>query len=137
MTVVDCQVDLPLRRQVQPVKPEVVYRQPTFTTAIRLCVSLAGFEYDKVVYQELKIDAAQWSRIMRGDAHFPQDKIEQLMDFCGNDVPLMWLAYRRGKGLHDLESALERENRELKETNSKLLRDYDVIIKFMRETGIK
>lgn len=103
------QFDLPLRRPPEVVDIEVVRRQNTLTAAIKLCISLAGFDSDKVVYMELGIDAGHWSRIMRGEANFPTDKLEQLMDFCRNEVPLIWLSDRRGYDLRPKLSETERQ----------------------------
>lgn len=79
------------------------------TRAIDLCVQLAGEKNDKPVYSDLGIDAATWSRIKQGEAHFPHEKFEQLMDRCGNDVPLLWLADRRGYELRRKLSAVEQD----------------------------
>jgi hypothetical protein len=76
--------------------------------AIKLCAELAPVD-DKVICLELKIDAGQWSRIKSGQAHFPDEKLTMLMDVCGNEVPLRWLALNRGYGLVRLKSALEAE----------------------------
>lgn len=103
------QVDLPLPREMQDVDIEVIRRQPTMTAAIKLCISLSGFPSDKAVYMELGIDKGHWTRIMKGEAHFPQEKYEALMDLCGNEVPLIWLADRRGYELNPLQSKLEKE----------------------------
>ena len=45
---------------------------------------------------------------MKGDAHFPVNKLITLMDLCGNEAPLMWLANSRGYGLVVLKSESER-----------------------------
>jgi len=62
----------------------------------------------------LGIDAGHWTRISKGEAHFPQEKLNALMDFCGNEVPLIWLADRRGYELKPLMTSLEKENAELR-----------------------
>lgn len=105
---VSTQVDIPLRRPPQPVDIEVVRRQPTLTAAIKLCISLGGFDADKQVYMALNIDAGHWSRIMRGEAHFPTNKLDELMDLCGNESPLIWLTDRRGYELKPKLSETER-----------------------------
>lgn len=63
----------------------------------------------------LGIDAGHWSRIMKGDANFPQDKLCELMDICGNEAPLIWLCDVRGYELKKKESEMEKELREIKE----------------------
>ncbi|MCU7840883.1 MAG: hypothetical protein KZQ94_16075 [Candidatus Thiodiazotropha sp. (ex Troendleina suluensis)] len=79
------------------------------TAAIKLCISVSGFDSEKQIYMTLGIDAGHWTRISKGDAHFPQDKLGALMDLCGNEVPLIWLANKRGYELNPLQSKLEKE----------------------------
>lgn len=130
LRAVDEQGELLLRRRVvtSPVSPEVVRAQPSFRAAIRLAANASGLE-EKEIYVPLKIDAGHWTRMMNGDANFPDDKLEQFMDIVENEIPLEWLAFRRGKGLVMLEGEAERQLRHERERNerlsneNKLLRD--------------
>lgn len=101
--------ELPLARKADKsdVPLPLVVRQPTMAQAIALCVQVSGLE-DKEVYLTLGIDAGHWTRIMKGDAHFPVNKLGDLMDLCGNEAPLIWLSNRRGYGLVLLKSEAER-----------------------------
>lgn len=100
----------------EPVTSAIVQRQKTLFDAIMLCLTVSGKDR-KAVYFDLAIDKGHWSRILDGKAHFPIDKLERLMDLCGNDIPLQWLAWRRCKGLHPLESE-----------NQRIMRDKDARI---------
>lgn len=118
--------ELALVRQanVMEAPHDLVARKKTFLSAIVLCVQLSGLD-DKEVYLTLSIDAGHWSRIMKGDAHFPVDKIDELMSICGNEAPLQWMAMKRGYSLVMLKSAAERRIEELeralvKETERRL-----------------
>lgn len=91
-------VDVPL---------EVVVQQPTLLSAIRLCINAAGLE-DKQVWMQLDIDQGHFANITKGKGHFPPDKLTALMDICGNEAPLIWLAHRRGYGLVLLKSEAEK-----------------------------
>jgi hypothetical protein len=105
------QIPLRLVRTTQAVDPSLVIAQPTLLAAIKLCISLGGFEADKQVYGALDIDASHWTRIHRGEAHFPVDKLPALMDLCGNEAPLIWLTHSRGydpRSLRKLETETER-----------------------------
>lgn len=104
MSAIACP-ELPLARRADesPVSLAVVKAQSTMTRAIALCVQASGLD-DKEVCLSLGIDAGHWSRISKGDAHFPTNKLNDLMDLCGNEAPLMWLAHSRGKGLVLLKS---------------------------------
>lgn len=103
------QSELPLARKPQQltIPVELVNNQPSLSAAIALCIQASGLE-EKEVYIPLEIDAGHWTRIMKGDAHFPVNKLNQLMDMCGNEAPLIWLAHSRGKGLVLLKSEAER-----------------------------
>lgn len=105
--------ELPLARRVErfDVPMDLVVKLASFSAAISLCVQLSGLE-DKEVYIPLGIDAGHWTRIKQGNAHFPGNKLGELMDLCGNEVPLIWLAYSRGYGLLLLKSEAERRAEE-------------------------
>lgn len=120
--------DQPMRAE-QPVSPDVVYRQPDMLSAIRLSIQVSGLD-EKQVFLPLGIAKAQWSRILTGQAHFPTNKYEQFMSLTGNEIPLIWLAFRRGKGLHDLEDAKDKTIRELQQANDDLRREIDTLVKY-------
>lgn len=96
---------------MQDVDIASIRKQPTLTAAIKLCITMGGFESEKSLYIPLGIDAGHWSRMLKGDAHFPQDKLRPLMDLCGNEAPLVWLADVSGYELQPKESELERKLR--------------------------
>lgn len=91
---------------------DVVARQRNFLSALTLCVQSSGLE-DKEVYLQLGIDAGHWSRIMKGEAHFPVNKLNDLCDICGNEAPLIWWARSRGYALVMLKTEAERRIEEL------------------------
>lgn len=107
------QGELPLARRTKKaiVPPELIVRQKTLCDAIALCKQMSGLQ-EKEIYLALDIDPSHWTRIMKGDAHFPTDKLNQFMDLCGNETPLMWLAHSRGYGLVVLKSESERRAEE-------------------------
>lgn len=109
MSRIEEQASLVLSPPRKTVDVEAVRRLASLTRAIDLCVQLAGEKNDKPIYSDLVIDAATWSRIKQGEASFPHEKLEALMDRCGNDVPLIWLADRRGYELRRKLSALEQD----------------------------
>lgn len=101
------------------VDPALVHRQPSLIAAIQLCLQAAGIA-DKEACLSLGIDPGHWSRILRGDAHFPLHLLGPLMDMAGNEAPLEWLAHSRGYRLDPLETELERQVREEQERNAAL-----------------
>lgn len=107
------QISLPV-----DVRPEEVMRKQTLGSAIELCAELGGYALDKTLQQELNVDKAQFSRWQSGTEGVQWPKFTALMDRCGNDAPVLWMLHQRGYDLHSVrrrESALERENRELRD----------------------
>ena len=98
-------------------------RQKDFLGALNLCMNTSGLE-DKEIYMALDIDPGHFSNIRKGKpgANFPPNKLNTLMDLCGNEIPLTWLAHSRGKGLVMLESEAQRQ---LREANEALARERD------------
>lgn len=107
------QISLDLVREMRSIDEGLIATQQTMLAAIKLCISLGGFDADKEVYGLLGIDAGHWSRIHKGEAHFPVNKLCALMDLAGNEAPLMWLVHARQ---YDLSSLRKRET----ETERKL-----------------
>lgn len=107
-----------------PVSPSEVAREKTLGGAIELCVKAAGYE-PKEVQSELKLDKGQFSRWSSGGEGVVWPKFTSLMDFCGNDAPLMWMNYDRGYDLGRMvkrESELESRLRAVMEENQALRR---------------
>lgn len=107
------QISLPVE-----VRPEEVMRKQSLGSAIELCAELGGYALDKSLQRELNVDKAQFSRWLSGTEGVQWTKFSLLMDRCGNDAPVLWMLHQRGYDLHSVrrrESALERENRELRE----------------------
>lgn len=98
---------------------ETIAKRQNLTKAILFCLEASGIP-DGVFSDELGIDSATFSKIKSGTRHFPVDKINTAMDFCGNEIPLRWLANSRGYGLVRLQSEVERENEELRRKNEDL-----------------
>ncbi len=114
------QISLPVE-----VRPEEVMRKQSLGAAIELCAELGGYALDKTLQQELAVDKAQFSRWQSGTEGVQWPKFAALMDKCGNDAPVLWMVHQRGYDLHSLhrrESALEAENRELREERAALRR---------------
>jgi hypothetical protein len=100
------------------VRPEEIARKKSLGAALELCAEVAGFDLDKQLQQTLGVDKGQFSRWQSGQEGIKWDKFTALMDACGNDAPLLWMLHARGYDLHSIrrvETAVERENRELRE----------------------
>lgn len=106
------------------VAPHEIARKTTLGGAFELCAELAGKE-PKQIQAELRLDKAQWSRWVSGQEGIVWPKFEAVMDLCGNDAPLLWMAHARNYDLHSLrkrETEIERENRLLREEVTALRR---------------
>lgn len=99
------------------VSPLEISREKTLGGSIDLCLKAAGLE-PKEVQSDLKLDKGQFSRWASGTEGVVWPKLSTLMDFCGNDAPLMWMLHDRGyalDGLRKRESETERQLREARE----------------------
>ena len=107
-----------LARQADPaeVPLDMIAKCSSLLAAINLMFNVSGLE-DKEIYAALQIDPGHFSNIRKGKpgCHFPTNKLNDAMDLCRSEIPLLWLALSRGKGLHLLESELERQLRETRE----------------------
>jgi hypothetical protein len=104
------------------VTPQEIAREKSLGDAISLCVKAAGFE-PKDLQVDLKWDKGQWSRWESGDEGIKWQKLVALMDYCGNDSPLLWMLHARGYDLHSLrkrETEVEKALRLAKEENESL-----------------
>jgi hypothetical protein len=107
-----------------------IVRKPSLGKAIEYCAELAGYSYDKELETALKkagvsVDQTQLTRWRQGVEGIKWEKFVGLMDVCGNDAPLLWMAHARGYdvgSLRRVESSVERENRLLREENAALRR---------------
>lgn len=105
--------------------PIEVTRKKTLGSAIELCANAGGFDLDKELQLRLGVDKAQFSRWQSGAEGVVWPKLVKLMDACGNDAPLLWMAHDRGYDLHSLrkrETETEHENRLLREEVAALRR---------------
>ncbi len=106
------QVGLMLARRVDPseVSLDAIMRCRDLMAAINLMFNASGLE-DKEIYAALQIDPGHFSNIRRGKPghHFPTNKLDAAMDLCKSEIPLIWQAHKRGKGIHLLITEAERQ----------------------------
>jgi hypothetical protein len=106
------------------VAPHEIARKHSLGGAVELCAEVGGKE-PKEIQHDLHLDKAQWSRWVSGAEGVIWPKFAALMDYCGNDAPLLWMAHDRGWDIARMaryESELERQNRLLREENQALKR---------------
>lgn len=102
---------LALTRKPEPVDValDVIMKRRDLLGAINLMFDVSGLE-DKEIYLALDIDAGHFSNIRKGKqgCHFPTNKLNAAMDLCNSEIPLIWQARSRGKGIYMLESEAQR-----------------------------
>jgi len=123
-----------------PVRDEipdsVIANCKDFKSAIRLCIESSGLERKEVAFA-LGLQDPHLSRMLAdasGDErHFPVNLVQKLMDTCANEVPLRWLALKRGFGLYRLKTELELENEKLRKTLEEQNREVAIMMKMFKE----
>ena len=106
------------------IEPREIARKPSLAAAIELCAEVGGKE-PKRVQMDLRFDKGQWSRWTSGCEGVVWPRLAALMDYCGNDAPVLWQLHQRGYDLHSLrrlETETERRCRLLEEENAALRR---------------
>lgn len=95
----------------QPVDESIISRCDSLLDAIHLCIYLSRFAHERIA-GELGIDPGHWTRMMQGRAHFPPNRVQPLMELCGNLAPLQYLMACNGlrypqarTGMRDAEAA--------------------------------
>lgn len=101
--------ELPLsRRAIRADIPiSLVHAQQSAASAFSLAVQASGLD-DKEIYLSLGIDAGHFSRIKKGEAGFPPDKMRDFCALVGNIIYPEWIAYQVGCGLVMLKTEAER-----------------------------
>lgn len=107
---------------------ELVHAQKTASAALSLAVQASGLE-DKEIYLSLDIDPGHWSRIKKGEAGFPPDKMRDFCALVGNTIYPEWIAFQVDCQLVVIQSEAERRAEEATkraedaENQVRLLRD--------------
>ncbi len=86
---------------------EVIRRQKNGGAAFSLACSASGLE-DKEIYLSLGIDAGHFSRMKKGEAGFPPDRISEFCALVDNSIYPEWCAYQVGCTLVVIKSEAER-----------------------------
>lgn len=116
------------------INDETILKCRDFKDAVRFCIEVCSKERKEVAY-ELGMEESHLSRVLSNNPeerrHFPTDKFFKLMDICGNEIPLRWLALKRGYGLRKLRSVLEEEVEKLRKELAEKRTEMDVIKSFV------
>lgn len=85
----------------------LIAAQRSSHAALSLAIQVSGLD-DKEIYLMLGIDAGHWSRIRKGDAHFPLDKMADFCRIVANRILPEWISLQVGCGLVMLKTEAER-----------------------------
>lgn len=118
---------LPLRRTSMELDDAIITRPASILKSFTLAADLGGLE-DKEAADAAAMDAATWSRFKSGQVGMKPDAMDRFFDRVGNELPLHYMAYRRGyelvPRLSEMERRLaeERSKREKAENENAVLR---------------
>lgn len=126
---IDDQPELALVRAPESVDIpiEMVRKQRSASAAFSLACSVSGLD-DKEIYLSLGIDAGHFSRIKKGDAGFPPDRLAEFCGLVNNTVYPEWIAFQVGSTLVVIKTEAERradiatKRAEAAEAENKLMR---------------
>jgi len=106
---VDDQGELSLSRAPEnaAVPVELVRAQRHSAAAFCLACQASGLD-DKEIYLPLAIDSGTFSRIKKGEANFPLDKLLAFCGVVGNQIFADWIAFQLGCQLVMIKSEAER-----------------------------
>lgn len=109
----DDQLPLSFSRPPEPVDVplEMIRAKRTQGAAFTLACDASSLD-DKEIYLALKIDAATFSRMKKGDNTLPGDRIREFCQVVGNVIYPRWLAYQVDCALVLIKSEAERQRDE-------------------------
>lgn len=90
----------------------------SFGMSLVTCATAAGLEFDKEVSIPLGFDKGQLSRWQSNGEGVREERLLRLQQWCGNWIPMLYLAERcgfDGGSMRRRMTELERENRRLRE----------------------
>ena len=126
---------LKLGRNHEDVSDEAVGRCKDLRAAIRMCIETSGFQIKEIAF-DLGINKDHLSRMINTSddpRHFPPERINDLMNVCGNEIPLRWQALSRGYGLYRLKTDLELEVDKLRAALRESEKEKEMMVKLVRE----
>lgn len=132
------QFPLPLSNHtgVDDVPDAILANKQDLLAAINLCIAVSGYQ-DQQVAEALGISETQLSKYKSGLHNFPPNSLLMLMKFCGNLIPLRWLALKAGQKIEPLLSTLEQERDAQKARAEEAERRLDTITKFLQQVGMR
>jgi len=89
------QQELLLPKQREELPESVIYSCAGMLAAVNLMVNTSGLE-NKQIAPALNISEAHLSEILHGKKNFPLLMLDQLMEICQSEIPIIWWNNSRG-----------------------------------------
>lgn len=128
-----------LFRSQEEIGDQIIARHDDPKALLRFAAETSGRPL-KAIADDIEMDDKQLIRCLSHNPnetrHFPFEHILQFMEAIDNDIPLRWLALKRGFGLVRLKSTLEIENERLKAELAEQQREMLVIKNFLKEVKL-
>lgn len=112
-----------------------ILRQNSLGDAIDLCVRTSGLEPKQVSDAAGSKDNSQYTRWTKNQEGIKWEKLQAIMDVCGNDAPLMWMLAQRGYDLSSLrmtETETEKALRLSQEARAEVERENTLLKSLLR-----
>jgi hypothetical protein len=124
---------LPAKKREQPAD-SIIFGCTTMAAAVRLMISVSGYQEDQVACA-LGYTTSHFSEILSGKKNIPWSKqgddgkggINEAMDFCESDLPLIWWCNKRGFQRPKLKQT------ELEKKYEELERKFEAVLTVARE----
>lgn len=120
----------------EEISDQVIARHDDPKALLRFAAETSGRPL-KAIADDIGMDDKQLIRCLSHNPnetrHFPFESLLEFMDAVDNDIPLRWLALKRGLGLVRLKSAVELENERLKAALAEKEKEHATILKVIRE----
>jgi len=102
-------------RPKEDIPESVVFSCKDIVSVVRLMISSRGYDFDQVGCA-LGYSSSHWSEILNGKKNLPLNKLDEAMNFCESDLPLVWWNHHRGyESPKPRQSRLEKELDETKQ----------------------
>ena len=82
-------------KPVEEIADSVLFAQKDIISVVRLMISSRGYDFDQVGCS-LGYSSSHWSEILHGKKNLPLNKLDEAMNFCESDLPLIWWNHHRG-----------------------------------------
>ena len=99
--------------------------------ALKLAITSSGLEHQHL-WKPLGIDKGSWSKIINGQAHFPNDKLQHFCKLVNNTIYLRWLNFQCDHECKPILSTLEQQLSEANELIKAKDKEIEILLKAIK-----